>query len=277
MQSTLDFELDLRHGSNTRVILVRHGRSTYNEQHRYQGNGDDAILTEKGRNSAHHTGLALKDLTIDAIYASPLKRTQQTANEVLAAIGATADQLPPFYLDDKLKEICMHHWQGLTYEYVQQQFAVEYRCWKARPHQFQMTVPEGVRGADKRSGLASVGNSSTKSRPCFPVLDLFEQARQFWRDFLPHHANQTVLIVGHGGANRALINTAMGLTPDRFHALQQSSCGISVLNFPDGQCRGERASGPTLAALNLTTHLGEVLPKLKEGKQGLRLLSESAK
>ena len=277
MQSTRDFEWDMPEASGTRVILVRHGRSTYNEQHRYQGSGDQAVLTEKGRNSAYQTGLALKALPIDAIYTSPLKRTQQTANELLSAISATADHLPPLHLHDKLKEICMQHWQGLTYKYVQQQFAAEYRCWKERPHQFQMTIPQGVRAAETGGdALISVDNpamtASTERQSCFPVLDLFEQARQFWREILPRHANQTVLIVGHGGANRALMNTAMGLTPDRYHALQQSNCGISVLNFPDGQYRGEGASPPTLAALNLTTHLGKVLPKLKEGKQGLRLL-----
>ena len=263
--------------SGARVILVRHGRSTYNEQHRYQGNGDQAVLTEKGRNSAYQTGLVLKSLPIDAIYTSPLKRAQQTANELLAAISPTEDHLPPVRLHDKLKEICMQDWQGLTYEYVQQQFAAEYRCWKERPHQFKMTIPQGIRAVETgEDALTSAHNpamtAATERQSCFPVLDLFEQARQFWREILPRHANQTVLIVGHGGANRALINTAMGLAPDRYHALQQSNCGISVLNFADGQYRGEGTSTATLAALNLTTHLGKVLPKLKAGKQGLRLL-----
>ena len=103
-------------------------------------------------------------------------------------------------------------------------------------------------------------------QPCFPVLDLYQQAEQFWQD-LPRYSGQTILIISHGGTNRALISTAIGLTPDRYHILQQSNCGISVLNFP----QNERHSAQ-LEMLNSTAHIGETLPKLKEGKQGLRLI-----
>ncbi|MGL5804348.1 MAG: hypothetical protein ACRC11_02715, partial [Xenococcaceae cyanobacterium] len=58
-----------------------------------------------------------------------------------------------------------------------------------------------------------------------------------------------------------------GIESDRFHYLQQSNCGISILEFDSIQPRMAR-----LETLNLTTHLGEVLPKLKEGKLGRRLL-----
>ncbi|HBL10558.1 MAG TPA: histidine phosphatase family protein [Cyanobacteria bacterium UBA11162] len=238
--------------SNTRVILVRHGRSTYNEQGRYQGSSDESILTEKGRKSAYQTGLALKEFPIEAIYTSPLKRTQQTANEILAAFSTNHAPLPPLHINDKLKEIGMHHWEGLPFNYVREIFAEEYRRWKEYPHEFQMMIED----------LRSLNIASH-----FPVLDLYEQAKQFWQELLPRHRGQTVLIVSHGGTNRALISTAIGLTPDRYHTLQQSNCGISFLNFPT-----QESPFGQLELLNFTNHLGEILPKLKEGKQGLRLL-----
>ncbi|MCG8364443.1 MAG: histidine phosphatase family protein, partial [Pseudanabaenales cyanobacterium] len=55
----------------TRVILVRHGRSTFNQQGRYQGSSDEAVLIEKGRLDAGRVGDALKGIHIDAVYASP--------------------------------------------------------------------------------------------------------------------------------------------------------------------------------------------------------------
>ena len=36
----------------------------------------------------------------------------------------------------------------------------------------------------------------------------------FWQKVLSKHQGQTILIVAHGGTNRALINTAIGLQPD---------------------------------------------------------------
>ena len=237
---------------SNRVILVRHGRSTYNDQGRYQGRCDDSVLTEKGRRCAYQTGVFLRGLKLDAIYTSPLQRTQQTAQEILAALGETTDSLPTLSVTDQLKEIDMVAWQGLPFQYVREQFAGDYRRWQERPHKFQMAQVNDLAFA-------------SPPPPCFPVLDLYQQAEQFWQD-LPRYSGQTTLIVSHGGTNRALISTAIGLTPDRYHVLQQSNCGISVLNFP------QKRHSAQLEMLNSTAHIGETLPKLKEGKQGLRLI-----
>jgi hypothetical protein len=63
-----------------------------------------------------------------------------------------------------------------------------------------------------------------------------------------------------------LIVTATGIGIELFSSLQHSNCGISILEFP---ADSEKAR---LEALNLTAHLGERTPKLKEGKQGVRVL-----
>ncbi|NJR39357.1 MAG: histidine phosphatase family protein [Leptolyngbyaceae cyanobacterium CSU_1_4] len=99
------------------------------------------------------------------------------------------------------------------------------------------------------------------------MLDLYKRSQQFWQEVLCRHAGQTIAVVSHGGTNRALISTALGLPPSQFHRLQQSNCGISLLHFSQGCLKAGH-----LKTLNLTTPLGEALPKLKEGKQGLRLL-----
>jgi phosphoserine phosphatase len=262
----------------TRVILIRHGRSTYNEQGRYQGSCDDSVLTAKGQKMACQTGLALQEFDIDAIYTSPLQRVQQTTRDILSALSIKGDRLPSVCVAEQLKEIYMAAWQGLSYQYVKDNFAEDYRCWKECPHEFRFSV---------------------EGKPYFPIPELYKTAHQFWQDILPKHQGQTVLIVAHGGTNRALISTAMGLSPERYHTLQQSNCGISILEFnetltplspplfkggsPEEKFRGEvqkgsleeekrQTSSVQLTALNLTAHLGETLPKLKEGKQGLRLL-----
>ncbi len=71
--------------TSTQVILVRHARTTYNEQGRYQGSSDESVLTEKGYQDAFSTGLALKKYNLDAIYTSPLTRVQQTTEAILNA------------------------------------------------------------------------------------------------------------------------------------------------------------------------------------------------
>ncbi len=265
----MHFKLENGLGSDllTRVVLIRHGQSTYNAEGKCQGRCDQPVLTEKGRSSVRQTGVALRGLNFDAVYTSPLRRAQESAGEILEAMsiaghGAQNHYLPIPQVTDHLQEIDLPAWQGLTHKYIRQQLADEYRCWKERPHQFRMDPPQAEE-------LAQTGGLAVASpvKQHFPVLDLYKQAQQFWQTILPRHADKTVLVVGHAGTHRALISTAMGLTPERYHILQQSNCGISILNFPNGWSQGAQ-----LEVLNFTTHLGEILPKLKEGKQGLRLL-----
>ena len=120
----------------TRVILVRHGRSTYNEQQRYQGCCDESVLTEKGKQQAFETGIALKNINFDAIYVSPLQRTQETAGEILRANKSN----PKLYLNSNLKEVDLSIWEGLQYKYVCQEFAAEYRIWEETPHEFTIEI-----------------------------------------------------------------------------------------------------------------------------------------
>ncbi|MFO5493732.1 MAG: histidine phosphatase family protein, partial [Cuspidothrix sp.] len=63
------------------------------------------------------------------------------------------------------------------------------------------------------------------------------------------------------------ISTALGISPSRYHFLQQSNWGISVLNF----CGGLGVP-VQLESMNQTQHLGETFPSLRPGHKGVRLL-----
>ncbi|OUC15674.1 MAG: histidine phosphatase family protein [Alkalinema sp. CACIAM 70d] len=217
----------------TRVIIVRHGESTYNVERRVQGHCDKSTLTEKGRSMAVQVGAALKELTFDAIYASPLQRASQTA----ALIAEQLPNAPTITTTEQLKEINLPWWEELLFDDVISKFPEEYRQWRDAPHQLKMTIDD---------------------RDFFPVADLYEQAKRFWNQTLPQHANQTLLVVAHSGINRALINTAIGLKPEDYQRLDQSNCGITVLNFSGGL-----SDQVQIESLNLTAHLGTPIPKPK--------------
>lgn len=227
--------------STTKVFLVRHGRTTYNDQGRYQGSSDHSVLTDQGHQDAVATGLALQKFDFDAIYTSPLTRVQQTVQSMVSAWEQA--NLAPILIEPKLTEVSMADWQGLTYKAVKAKFPEADRCWQETPHLFS---------SDSIS---------------FPVIDLFQAAEQFWQSVLERHRGQTILIVAHGGTNRALISTAIGIAPKHYHSLQQSNCGISCLEFANGDRRQVE-----LSYLNVTNHLQERLPKLKAGKTGWRWL-----
>lgn len=226
----------------TQVVLIRHGQSTYNAAGLVQGASNVPELTPKGFASASSAGTYLSDFGISVILSSPLRRAAQTAAQIALAL-ARNNSLVPVYFDDLLKEVHLPLWEGLTQEEVIGTYGTAYSVWRSQPHLFRM--------GDEHS----------------PVADLFEAATSFWRNRVPHLIGRRILVVAHSGSCRALLCTALGMSPEYFHSLQSSNLGISLLNFTDGRLESGR-----LAALNLTGHLGEHLPKLKEGRRGLRLL-----
>jgi probable phosphoglycerate mutase len=238
----------------TRVILVRHGQSTYNLESRIQGRLDASVLTEKGTADARQVGDALKGIKFDAAYCSPLKRAKGTAEIVLSSF----DSPPTLQPTEQLMEVHLPLWEGMLRQEVTDKFSSDYRCWKDTPHEFYMEVSK------------SDGQSKH-----YPVLALFDQARQFWHELLASHAEQTILIVAHNGINRSLIATALAISPAYYHSIQQSNCGISILNFSSSQFSATEGIKPgfvQLESMNLTTHLGLKFPKPRDGHRGPRLL-----
>ncbi|QMS86857.1 histidine phosphatase family protein [Nostoc edaphicum CCNP1411] len=234
----------------TRVIIVRHGQSGYNTERRIQGRTDASTLTEKGRNDASKVGKALSNILFNAIYSSPLQRAKHTADIIHSELAAHPEQSAVIQVSDLLLEIDLPVWAGLITAEVKQKFAEDYRTWHQRPDELRMLI-----------------NDVQGTREHFPVLAIYEQARQFWQETLSQHQGETILIVGHNGINRALISTALGISPSRYHSIQQSNCGITVLNFAGGL--GEPVQ---LESLNQTQHTGETLPSLRPDHKGIRLL-----
>jgi phosphoserine phosphatase len=231
----------------TRVIIVRHGESTYNVAQRVQGHLDDqSILTDKGQAMAQQVGQALQGIRFDAAYASPLKRAYHTAELVLSQL----ENPPSLNANPLIKEINLPAWEGLAFAEVQAKFPEQYQNWRKQPEKLVMMRPDAA------------GNTVE----FHPIADLYDRARQFWQTILPAHPNQTILLVGHSGINRALITSAIGLGPESYQRIDQSNCCISVLNFVGGL--GEPVQ---LESINITAHLGQPIPKMRND-QAIRLL-----
>jgi phosphoserine phosphatase len=232
---------------STRVIILRHGQSSYNSQGRIQGRSDLSVLTDRGQADARLTGEAFQGLEFDAAYCSPLQRAHQTATTVLSSLG----QQNCLKTDDRLLEIDLPLWETMINQDVREKYAEQYQAWKQRPHELKMLLPQ----------------ADGSQQEFFPVLSLYAQATTFWQNILPQHQGKTILIVAHNGINRALISTALGIPARLYHSIQQSNCGVTVLNFS-----GDLGENVQLESLNQTSHLGQKLPTFRPPNQGPRFL-----
>lgn len=78
--------VEMSKAAKYRIVLLRHGESTWNKENRFTG-WTDVPLTEKGHSEARSAGKLLHDagMTFDVAYTSVLRRAIQTLWYVPAA------------------------------------------------------------------------------------------------------------------------------------------------------------------------------------------------
>ena len=91
----------------TRILLVRHGQSTWNADGRWQGRADPP-LSELGVRQAEVAAEAIAGHGITRVWTSPLVRAHQTATIVASRLGLTVEQ------DERLAERDAGDWTGKT-------------------------------------------------------------------------------------------------------------------------------------------------------------------
>jgi broad specificity phosphatase PhoE len=98
----------------TRLLLVRHGESTWNADGRWQGHADPP-LSDLGRRQAKDAALHLGQ--VDLIVASDLQRASETASIIAAELG-----VGPVEVDEALRERAAGPVTGLTREEIDERF-----------------------------------------------------------------------------------------------------------------------------------------------------------
>ena len=162
-----------------RLILVRHGETEWNRVGRYQGFARTS-LNERGQWQAEQAARRLADGSIDVLYASDLPRAMETARPI-------ADRLDlPIHELEALREIDVGEWEGLTVSEIQSVHADNWETYVSDP------IHTVRKGGESLAKLAA------------RVTDAFHR----WDS---EHPDQTVLAVTHGGPNKALVCTILGL------------------------------------------------------------------
>jgi broad specificity phosphatase PhoE len=139
----------------SRVVLLRHGRTAWNAERRFQGQADPP-LDDVGRAQADEVAALLAALRPSVIISSDLQRAVQTAAPLARLCGVEVT------VDARLRERSLGHWEGLTRDEVARTYPDELAEW--------------VSGRDvTRRGGESRGEVAARARACFdelPEVDL---------------------------------------------------------------------------------------------------------
>ena len=188
----------------TRIFLVRHGETQWNQTHRFQGRMD-IPLNQEGKNQACALALTLKDEPFIAIYCSPLIRAIETARLIKKFHPST-----PLIEEEGLTEMDLGEFDGMEAAYWSAHYQDFFETWRSTPGCLRMPGGESLQEVQVRA----VG---TLER----ITELYP-------------SGSTLLLCSHNFVNRTILCHALGFPLDRFRDVKQDTATLNIL-YMQGQ------------------------------------------
>ncbi|MFC6296127.1 histidine phosphatase family protein [Lactiplantibacillus daoliensis] len=172
----------------TKLLFIRHGKTEWNLEGRYQGSQGDSPLLPASYEEIHQLAAALQPIHFSHIYASPLKRARDTA----MTLKQDLDQ-PDLNVSilSRLREFNLGKMEGMAFTDVQAKYPVEFDAFRNHPDQYDPTAIQGE----------SFQQLVKRMLPAIQEIVAANPRRE-----------DNVLIVSHGAALNALVNTMLGAT-----------------------------------------------------------------
>ncbi len=207
-----------------KLVLLRHGESTWNQENRFTG-WTDVDLTEKGVREAREAGKTLKaeGYEFDIAFTSLLTRALRTLNLALDELGTL---WLPVHKSWRLNERHYGALQGLNKAETAQKFGEEQvliwrRSYDIPPPALERSDPR-FPGNDRR--YADLDPRTLPTTEC--LKDTVERFLPYWQDAIVPALkdNKRVIIVAHGNSLRALVK----------YLDHMSDADVVALNIPTG-------------------------------------------
>ena len=177
------------------LVVLRHGRTAWNDAGRAQGHAD-IELDDLGRAQAAAAAIELARLSPVRIWSSDLSRAVQTAAPLAEATGLTPEVLPA------LREYDVGKRTGLSFDEFEAAFPDEYVAWLAGDE--SLTVPGAETTSDVRARIVPA------MRACLDALG----------------PGETGVVVTHGAALRVGVAGLLGWPDEMDETLAgMDNCG----------------------------------------------------
>ena len=183
--------------STTRLLLLRHAEVEESHQHVFGGRLD-MNLSPLGHEQAVALAKYLRQQSFAAIYASPMKRVQQTLAPLLA--GGT----PAPVVLDGLREMDFGDWTGMRWSDIATRHNASTSQW------LELLARGDVPGAENEKVFRQ------RVEPC-------------WRQILHDHPDQTVVVACHGGVVRMLLAIGLGLSLGQLGSFAVDYASVTVM------------------------------------------------
>jgi 2,3-bisphosphoglycerate-dependent phosphoglycerate mutase len=203
------------HLAPSRLLLVRHGESTWNVAHRIQGQLDPP-LSEQGFVQARELAARLAGHELAGFYTSDLCRAHQTAEPIELAVGRQATPMVG------LREIALGEWEGKTRHELMVEYPEQWARWSRHPSWDIVPGGEGAAPFQHR------------------VTETLEELRR-------RHPEGDVLCVTHGGVIQVALLNVVGRHSTGLFPFLIENASLTVVQRMRGRT--------VVTAVNDTCHL----------------------
>lgn len=203
----------------TKLYLIRHGQSEWNELNKIQGQKNTS-LTNLGKEQARSLANRLTSESIDMIYTSDLNRAYDTAKIISEQIDK------PLSSSEFIREINFGPWEGLTISEMQDIYKEQYSIWIKEPDKLNMDGAESLQ-----------------------VLK--DRAMKWVESIIQENDGKKIAIVSHGATLKVLILGLLDISLTHYKNFSISNVGLSIV-----ECRDYNN---VLTKLNDVSHLEGLL------------------
>ena len=217
---------ELLNASSYRLFLVRHGRTSWNDEGRLMGRIDIG-LNDNGRDEAEDAAAALSQLSLTTVYTSPRCRASATA-QIIAAHQSDCGVT----IEDRIDETNAARWAGKRRDELVHDS--DFHAFRKNP----LHIADGV--------------ETTTSVEARIVSFLTEIERK-------HCDHENIAIVSHAAPIRIMLAYFLRIPLTHFKRLVTETGPISVVTYHAGECQLTRL-GLKTEALRMIDSLPNLEP-----------------
>ena len=185
------------------LILVRHGKTDWNEIGMCQGISD-VPLNNNGLEQASKLAISLKDVNLDVIYSSDLQRAITTAEKVAEYHDLNVN------IEDDLREMDQGVFEGLEFTYIREKYSDVLKEWRESPETLILPGGESLTAVQDRAHRA--------------IMKIFDE-----------YNNKNVLVVSHNLTIITLLCKFSGKSMNNFRDYMVSECSKTFVEVINGE------------------------------------------
>ncbi|TLQ04988.1 histidine phosphatase family protein [Pediococcus stilesii] len=174
----------------TKLYFIRHGKTEWNLEGRYQGAKGDSPLLDESYQEIQQLALFLSSKQFRRIFSSPLRRARITATTLQHQLDEIQGHPTPLTISSRLREFDLGVMEGMRFVDVEKKFPEEVDAFRNHPDQY---FPDKIKGETFQHLVERMRPTIIRICEMFPNRD------------------DNVIIVSHGAALNAIINSLLNV------------------------------------------------------------------